>query len=406
MNEPKICVIGLGYVGLPVALSFAKKFPTIGFDSDQRRIDQLRDGIDANGEFSIDTIKKSKLQLTTSIANIENQANFYIICVPTPVDDYNVPDLTYMQKACFSLSFNLKEHDTIVFESTVYPGAIKQLKKLLPDNATLRIGYSPERINPGDKVHTFENITKVVAGETEEDTEYIASVYSKVVKNVYKAQSIEVAEAAKVIENIQRDVNIALVNELALLFDKMGINTKQVLDAAATKWNFHDYRPGLVGGHCIGVDPYYLLHAAKKHGFHPQIIDAGRRVNDSIVDVIVNKVLSRCKKGDKILQCGYTFKENCSDDRNSKALEIYEKLIDAGMSIYLYDPYQKDLDVSLEQLETETTEYDCLILSVPHDKIMENIDTILDAIAVESLIVDVKSALDPKQNMEFDVWQL
>jgi UDP-N-acetyl-D-galactosamine dehydrogenase len=407
-NGPvRIGVVGLGYVGLPVALGFAKNFKVVAYDVDSKRIKQLKQNSDKNKEFNAgQLIARSKNIRYTDFCYDLADCNFYIITVPTPIDEYNVPDLSYLISATSIVGHVLDEQNTIVYESTVYPGCTRQIAKdYLSDTCPYWLGYSPERINPGDHEHTFENITKIVSGCTDASRDFIAQVYSQAVETVYPVDSIEIAESAKVIENIQRDVNIGLMNELSMLFDKMGIPTNKVLDAACSKWNFHDYRPGLVGGHCIGVDPYYLLHAAKKYNFHPQIIDAGRRINDGMVDVIVNKIRN-FDYGGHVLIAGYTFKENCNDTRNSKALEIYDKLIDAKVSVLLYDPFERDLDTNIDEIKNKANHYNVLVLAVPHDEIKENLDILLDSLQIGGLIIDVKSILDPFDYGDYEVWQL
>ena len=351
--EEKICVIGLGYVGLPVAVAFAKSFEVTGFDINELRIDELNNGIDRTNEVSASELKSVKMNFTSSLSEIKS-SDFYIIAVPTPVDNFNVPDFNLVIKASESVAKCLAPRDTVVFESTVYPGATEEicipiLEKIsgLKAGKDFHVGYSPERINPGDKEHRFETILKVVSGLTEEGLKKISKVYKKVVlAGVFEASTIKVAEAAKVIENTQRDINIAFMNELSLLFDKLDINTKDVLEAAGTKWNFLKFSPGLVGGHCIGVDPYYLTHKAKSVNYTPEMILAGRKINDEypmemariLIREINNKSESYSGDSSRVINViGCTFKENCPDLRNSKVKSLIQELLDFGYKVNVWD---------------------------------------------------------------------
>ena len=360
MNR-KISVIGLGYVGLPVAVAFGKKNRTIGFDVNAERIRELQEGHDRTGEVSSEELAKTDLAFTNSIDELR-KADFHIIAVPTPVDDAKRPDLSILLKASETVAKALKKGDIVVYESTVYPGATEEdcvpvLERVsgLTFGSDFTVGYSPERINPGDKEHTFTKIMKVVSGSDSATLEIVASVYESVVTaGVHRAASIKVAEAAKVIENTQRDLNIALMNELALIFDRLGIDTLDVLEAAGTKWNFLPFRPGLVGGHCIGVDPYYLTHKAEKIGYIPQVILAGRRINDDVGKFIAQRTIREMiHAGQNILGAtvtvlGLTFKENCPDIRNSKVIDIIRELQDYGINVQVHDPLADPLEVEHE----------------------------------------------------------
>ena len=351
MTNRIVSVIGLGYVGLPVAVAFGKKRQTIGFDIDRTRIAQLRDGYDRTGEVAAEDLRDTDILFTDSIEQLR-RANFHIVAVPTPIDQANQPDLKLMCQASETVGAALKLGDIVVYESTVYPGVTED--KCLPilervsglkGGVDFTVGYSPERINPGDKEHTFTNIRKVVSGQDAETLEVVSQVYSSVVTaGVFRASSIKVAEAAKVIENTQRDLNIALMNELALIFDRIGIDTGEVLAAAGSKWNFLKFSPGLVGGHCIGVDPYYLTHMAEKIGYIPQVILAGRRINDGMGKFIAQRAVKEIIKaghailGSVVTVLGLTFKEDCPDLRNSKVFDIICELIDYGVEVQVCDP--------------------------------------------------------------------
>lgn len=360
MNR-KISVIGLGYVGLPVAVAFGKKSTTIGFDVNAQRIRELQERHDRTGEVTSEELAESNLLFTDSIAELR-KADFHIVAVPTPVDEAKRPDLALLLKASETVGKALKKGDIVVYESTVYPGATEEecipvLEKFsgLKFGSDFTVGYSPERINPGDKEHTFTKIKKVVSGSDPLTLEIIASIYGSVVTaGVHKASSIKVAEAAKVIENTQRDLNIALMNELALIFDRLGIDTLDVLDAAGTKWNFLPFRPGLVGGHCIGVDPYYLTHKAEKIGYIPQVILAGRRINDGVGKFIAQRTIREMiHAGHNILNStvtvlGLTFKEDCPDIRNSRVIDIIQELQDYGIKVQVHDPMADPVEVKHE----------------------------------------------------------
>lgn len=386
-SELKIAIIGLGYVGLPLAVEFGKKVPVVGFDIHQKRIDELRAGQDHTLEVSSQELQQAtQLSYTADLEDIKC-CNFFIVTVPTPIDAYKQPDLTPLIKASTSIGQVLKQGDIVVYESTVYPGATEEvcipvLEKVsgLTFNQDFYAGYSPERINPGDKLHRVTNILKITSGSTPEVADFVDQVYNLIIEvGTHKAASIKVAEAAKVIENTQRDVNIALINELALIFNKLGIDTEDVLKAAGTKWNFLPFRPGLVGGHCIGVDPYYLTYKAQAIGYHPEIILAGRRLNDNMSLYVANQLVKQLNKkriqveSAKVLLLGLTFKENCPDIRNTKVVDIITELQDFNIQVDVYDPW---VDVSEAEHEygitpieqPEIAQYDAIIVAVAHDQ--------------------------------------
>jgi len=383
-KEKKLAVIGLGYVGLPIALEFAKKISVIGFDINQNRIDLMKKGIDPSNELDKEAFDNCDIIFTSSL-DILREANFFIVAVPTPVDEHNVPDLTPVQKASETVGKVIKKGDYVVFESTVYPGCTEEdclpiIEELsgLKNVTDFKLGYSPERINPGDKKHTLSNVVKVVSGCDAESLGEIAKVYELVVKaGVHKTSSIKVAEAAKIIENTQRDLNIALMNELSIIFDMMNINTYEVLEAAGTKWNFLKFQPGLVGGHCIGVDPYYLTYKAQKLGYGSQVILAGRNINDEMANHVARKVIQHIIRyhGDvrssKVLIKGATFKENVSDIRNSKVADIIKELKAFSINVEVEDPYANSDHLVHEYgfgLSADlSNEYDAVIVAVPHE---------------------------------------
>ena len=387
LAELKIAIIGLGYVGLPLAVEFGKKVPVVGFDIHQKRIDELKSGQDHTLEVSKEELAQaSQLSYSANLEDLKN-CNFFIVTVPTPIDEFKQPDLSPLVKASNSIGQVLKAGDVVVYESTVYPGATEEtcipvLEKVsgLRFNQDFFAGYSPERINPGDKLHRVTNILKITSGSTPEVADFVDQVYNLVIEaGTHKASSIKVAEAAKVIENTQRDVNIALINELAIIFNKMGIDTEAVLQAAGTKWNFLPFRPGLVGGHCIGVDPYYLTHKAQSIGYHPEIILAGRRLNDSMGAYVVTQLVKAMiqKKiqvqGAKVLVLGLSFKENCPDIRNTKIIDIVNELNEYHMDVDVYDPWVDTEEAVHEYAITPVQSvnkdtYDAVILAVAHDQ--------------------------------------
>ena len=380
----KIGIIGLGYVGLPLAVEFGKIVDVVGFDINQARIDELNKGIDRTLEVNKEELaSSSKLKFSTSLEDLRN-ANYFIVTVPTPVDEYKTPDLTPLIKASETVGKVLKKGDIVIYESTVYPGCTEEdcvpvLEKFsgLKFNVDFFCGYSPERINPGDKLHRLPDIKKVTSGSTPEVAEKVNQLYLKIIKaGTHKASSLKVAEAAKVIENAQRDINIAFVNELSLIFERMGIDTHEVLNAAGTKWNFLPYKPGLVGGHCIGVDPYYLTYKADSLGYHPQVILAGRRINDNMGVHIANRVIKLMTQNDlpvnkaKVLVLGITFKENCPDIRNSKAIDVIRELQSFGADVEVYDPQADPVEVKHEYGISLTPllnkKYSAVVLAVSH----------------------------------------
>ena len=389
-NNPSIAIIGLGYVGLPLAVEFGKKFNTVGFDINKPRIEELISGIDNTLEVDSDELKQArKLSYTTELDDIKD-CNIYIVTVPTPIDSHKRPDLTPLEKASETVGKVLTKDDIVIYESTVYPGATEEvcvpiLEQVsgLTFNKDFFAGYSPERINPGDKEHRVTTIKKVTSGSTPEITDIVDKLYNEIiVAGTHKANSIKVAEAAKVIENTQRDINIALINELALIFDRLGINTEDVLEAAGSKWNFLPFRPGLVGGHCIGVDPYYLTHKATEVGYHPEIILAGRRLNDSMGYYVADQVVKLMTQkripvvDSNVLLMGLTFKENCPDLRNTRAIDVIEGLQKYHCNIDVYDPWvdadeaQHEYGITPIQ-EPQEGHYDAIILAVSHDKFVE-----------------------------------
>lgn len=416
MKQTKICVIGLGYVGLPLARLFSTKYETIGFDMNQKRVDALMQGHDATLEVADnllqEAISKHGFKCTTSLEDIKD-CNFYIVAVPTPVDADNNPDLTPLYGASTTVGKVISKGDVVVYESTVYPGVtedecIPVVEKVsgLKMNVDFYAGYSPERINPGDKQHTVENIKKVTSGSTPEIGKYINDIYSSVIKaGTHLAPSIKVAEAAKVIENSQRDINIAFVNELSKIFAKMGIDTLDVLEAAGTKWNFLPFRPGLVGGHCIGVDPYYLAQCAQRYGYNPEIILAGRRMNDSMGEYVATETIKLMLKkgiqvlGSRLLLLGFTFKENCPDVRNTKVIDIYHALKEYNIDIVVYDPWasptiaKREYGIDIVN-DLPTEKFDAAIAAVAHKK-FEDID-VLSLLKDKHVIFDVKCTLDRK----------
>lgn len=424
-TNKKIAVIGLGYVGLPLARLFATKYPTLGFDINQKRIDELRSGKDLTLEVEDDILQEvlvlenpfkngvNGLYCSNLLSDIED-ANFYVVTVPTPVDKHNRPDLTPLYKASETVGKVLKKGDIVVYESTVYPGVTEEecvpvLERVsgLKFNVDFFAGYSPERINPGDKEHTVEKILKVTAGSTPEIGKEVDAVYKSVITaGTHLAPAIKVAEAAKVIENSQRDINIAFVNELAKIFNILDIDTHAVLEAAGTKWNFLPFKPGLVGGHCIGVDPYYLAQKAQEHGYHPEIILAGRRLNDSMGQYVASQVV-KCmiKKGvnvnnAEVLMLGVTFKENCPDVRNTKIVDVVRALEDYGVKVSIYDPWANPVEVeheynlSCHSRLIEESKYDAIVLGVAHKEFLQ-LD--LDSLKKNNAIVyDVKGIIADK----------
>jgi UDP-N-acetyl-D-galactosamine dehydrogenase len=414
-SDTKLAIIGLGYVGLPLAVEFGKKHDTVGFDINKRRVEELRSGIDRTLETKAEDFRAAeKLRVTTELEDIRH-CNVYIVTVPTPIDEYNRPDLTPVERASETVGKVLKKGDIVVYESTVYPGCTEEfcvpiLERLsgLKFNRDFYCGYSPERINPGDKQHTVTKIKKVTSGSTPETARKVDDLYRSIITaGTHPASSIKVAEAAKVIENSQRDINIAFVNELALIFERLGIDTLEVLEAAGSKWNFLPFRPGLVGGHCIGVDPYYLTHKAQEIGYHPEVILAGRRINDNMGIFIAGKVVKLMihkghkVRGARVLVLGVTFKENCPDIRNSRVVDIVHELRDFGCKVDVYDPWAESDEVVEEYgfpLVPDSAlgrgVYDAVILGVAHER-FRGID-VASLKNANGVVYDVKSVLDPK----------
>ena len=410
IDQVRIAVVGLGYVGLPLAVEYGKKMPVIGFDINRARVDELKGGHDHTLEVDAAELATAvKLAFTTELSELA-RANFYIVTVPTPIDRYKNPDLTPLIKASETIGQVLKVGDIVVYESTVYPGATEEdcvpvLERVsgLKFNQDFFAGYSPERINPGDKAHRVSTIKKVTSGSTPEVALLVDEVYRQIiVAGTHRASSIRVAEAAKVIENTQRDVNIALINELALIFNKMGIDTEAVLEAAGTKWNFLPFRPGLVGGHCIGVDPYYLTHKAQSIGYHPEIILAGRRLNDSMGSYVVTQLVKRMTqqgiqvKDAKILVMGLTFKENCPDLRNTRVVDIVHELQDYHVAVDVYDPWVEVQEAQHEYSITPITKlqsgiYDAVVIAVAHNQFVTmGVDKIRALCKPDHVVYDLK----------------
>jgi UDP-N-acetyl-D-galactosamine dehydrogenase len=407
-KKKKLAVIGLGYVGLPIALEFARKIKVIGFDINAKRVEMMRNNIDPSQELEPSAFEGCDIEFTHDL-EVLKQANFFIVAVPTPVDEHNVPDLIPVQRASETIGKVVKKGDYVVFESTVYPGCTEEdcqpiIEKLsgLKNITDFKLGYSPERINPGDKEHTLAKIIKVVSGCDAESLEVIAKVYELVVTaGVHKASSIKVAEAAKIIENTQRDLNIALMNELSIIFDRMNINTFEVLEAAGTKWNFLKFQPGLVGGHCIGVDPYYLTHKSKELGYDSQVILAGRVINDGMASYVAKKVLQHIiqnngnVKDAKVLVMGATFKENVSDIRNSKVADVIKELKSFSLNVDVADPHAENDEVQHEygfELVNEVgNDYDAVIITVPHNAYKQMDDAYFNGITKpKAMIADLK----------------
>lgn len=408
-KDEKLAVIGLGYVGLPIALEFARKLSVIGFDIKPDRVELMRKGIDPSRELEPEAFEHCDITFTSNIKDLR-QARFYVVAVPTPIDDHNLPELKPLLAATRTVAQVLKKGDYVVYESTVYPGCTEEdCVPLLEEVSGLKyirdfkVGFSPERINPGDRVHTLTTIKKVTSGCDARSAEEIAKIYELIITaGIHRASSIKVAEAAKIIENTQRDINIAFMNELSIIFNRMNINTYEVLEAAGTKWNFLKFFPGLVGGHCIGVDPYYLVYKAKELGYHPQIITAGRFINDSMGGYVakqtVKKIIAADKnpKDSRVLLMGVTFKENVSDIRNSKVVDIYNELKSFGItSIDVVDPYADPVEVKeeygFELSSAPSGEYDAIIIAVNHDKFTElDKDWFVEHANKGCIFVDVK----------------
>lgn len=429
-GEEKIALVGLGYVGMPIAVAFAKKVKVIGYDLNSEKIRLYKDGIDPTNEVGNEVIKNTKVEFTSDESRLR-EAKFHIVAVPTPVNPDHTPDLSPVEGASRILGRNLTKGSIVVFESTVYPGVtedvcvpILEAESGLKCGIDFKIGYSPERINPGDKVHRLETITKIVSGMDDETLDEVAHVYELVVEaGVHRAESIKVAEAAKVIENSQRDINIAFMNELSIIFDKMGIDTLEVLKAAGTKWNFLNFRPGLVGGHCIGVDPYYLTYKAEQLGYHSQIILSGRRINDDmgkyVAESVVKKLISADLpvKGAKVAILGFTFKENCPDTRNTKVIDIYNELGEYGIvPIVVDDTADASEAKRLYGIEFKTMadvkDMDAVILAVAHDNLKgiskDRMDSLYNPNNKSRILADIKGILNKSEYTDTDYiyWRL
>ena len=423
-----VAVVGLGYVGLPLAVEFGKRFRTIGFDLSTEKIEAYRRHVDPTGELSTEELRAATLLEPTTDAARLKEADFVVVAVPTPVDDAHIPDLSPLVGASTSVGRNLKQGAVVVFESTVYPGATEEVCiPVLERESGLKwkqdffVGYSPERINPGDKQHTLTTIVKVVSGDTPQTLKRVSEMYGSVVKaGVYPASSIKVAEAAKVIENTQRDLNIALVNELSMIFHRIGIDTLEVLQAAGTKWNFLPFRPGLVGGHCIGVDPYYLTHKAEQLGHHPQVILAGRRINDGMGKYIAEQTVKHLiqtgspVKGAHVLVLGLTFKENCPDLRNSKVIDVIRELQSYGLTVHVHDPIASPKE-AFHEYGVELVKWEHLpkangiVAAVAHDELVQrSLDEIAAKLVPGGLYVDVKARANQQalHDRGFKVWRL
>lgn len=429
-GEEKLSLIGLGYVGMPIAVAFARKIKVIGFDLNEKKIQMYKDGIDPTNEVGDEVIRSTTVEFTADAAKLR-EAKFHIVAVPTPVNRDHTPDLTPVEGASRILGQNLTKGSVVVFESTVYPGVTEDIcvpilekESGLTCGVDFKIGYSPERINPGDKVHRLETITKIVSGMDEETLDTVAKVYELVVEaGVYRAESIKVAEAAKVIENSQRDINIAFMNELSMIFHKMGIDTKAVLEAAGTKWNFLQFMPGLVGGHCIGVDPYYLTYKAEELGYHSKIILSGRRINDDMGRYVAESLVKSLIKVSipvrhaRVAILGFTFKENCPDTRNTKVIDIYKELGEFGIVPVVVDPAadaeeaERLYGITFQHLE-DVHDMDAVIIAVAHDEFLKfsrtDIDGFYNAAHKRKVLLDIKGLLDRKEYLTEDYlyWRL
>ena len=412
LTDLRVGVVGLGYVGLPVADFMSRHFPVTGWDINPKRISELQRGVDRTGEIATESLTNANIEFAPDHKAMAH-CNFYIVTVPTPIDEAKRPDLTALKKASATVSSILQPGNVVVYESTVYPGATEEVcvptleaKSGLKCNIDFSVGYSPERINPGDSKHSFPSIVKITSGSNPQAAELVDKVYSKAVAaGTFRASSIRVAEAAKVIENVQRDVNIALVNELAMLFKHLGLSTREVLEAAGTKWNFHSYVPGLVGGHCIGVDPYYLTHKAQSVGFHPDMILAGRRTNDNmplfVAQDILKVMLQRKQKISeaRLLVLGFSFKENCSDIRNTKILDLVKWLKEFTLDVSVYDPVvdpgEAEREYGIHILSEPPNEsFDAVVLAVNHDAIKSQLPQMLGSLLrAEGFVYDIKSVL-------------
>lgn len=429
-GKEKLSLVGLGYVGMPIAVAFARKIKVVGFDLNAAKIDLYKSGVDPTNEVGDDVIKNTTVEFTADPSRLK-EAKFHIVAVPTPVNDDHTPDLTPVEGASRILGQNLTKGSIVVFESTVYPGVTEDIcvpilekESGLKCGVDFKIGYSPERINPGDKVHRLETITKIVSGMDAETLDEVAHIYELVVEaGVYRAESIKVAEAAKVIENSQRDINIAFMNELSIIFNKMGIDTKSVLSAAGTKWNFLKFQPGLVGGHCIGVDPYYLTYKAEQLGYHSQIILSGRRINDDMGKYVAENLVKNLIKADipvksaKVAILGFTFKENCPDTRNTKVIDIYKELQEYGITPMVVDPAADAAEakrlygITFNSME-DIKDMDAVIVAVSHKQFLtldkEKISSLYSKANAKKVLVDIKGIFDRKEysTEDYIYWRL
>lgn len=429
-GEEKLSLVGLGYVGMPIAVAFARKIQVVGFDLNEKKIELYKNGVDPTNEVGDEVIRNTTVEFTADPSRLK-EAKFHIVAVPTPVNDDHTPNLTPVEGASRILGQNLTKGSVVVFESTVYPGVTEDIcvpilekESGLKCGVDFKIGYSPERINPGDKVHRLETITKIVSGMDEETLDTVAKVYELVVEaGVYRAESIKVAEAAKVIENSQRDINIAFMNELSMIFHRMGIDTKAVLEAAGTKWNFLKFMPGLVGGHCIGVDPYYLTYKAEELGYHSQIILSGRRINDDMGKYVAESLVKDLIKADipvknaKVAILGFTFKENCPDTRNTKVIDIYRELGEYGIEPIVVDP-EADADEAKRlygitfQTMDAVKDVDAVIIAVAHKQFLSlsknEISSFYNPKHKQKVLMDIKGLLDRKeyQTEDYLYWRL
>lgn len=425
----RIAVVGLGYVGLPLAIEFGKFYETVGFDLSEAKISAYRSGVDPTGEVSVDTLRAATRLSYHNDPTVLSDSDFIVIAVPTPVDAAHQPDFTPLVQSSVCVGTHLKRGATVVYESTVYPGATEEVCVPILERESgliwkkdFFVGYSPERISPGDKERTLTKIVKIVSGDSAQTLARVAETYSAIITaGVYRASSIKVAEAAKVIENTQRDLNIALMNELSIIFDRAGLDTMEVLQAAGTKWNFLPFRPGLVGGHCIGVDPYYLTHKAEMLGYHPQVILAGRRINDGMAAHIAQQTVKKIihsgvsVKGSKVVVLGLTFKENCADLRNSKVADLIRELTDFGCDVWVHDPLadaaaaRQEYGLSLTAWDCLPTDADAMVAAVSHTQYAEQpLDRLTQRLRAGGAFIDVKSAYDASaiRSAGFALWRL
>jgi len=425
-KKDKVCIVGLGYVGLPLAIVLAEKFNVVGFDINSKRIEELQRFYDRTDEITAEQLKSTIVKFTSD-SQVISECKVIVVTVPTPIDEYKTPDLGPVRAASTTVGQNIKQGAVVVYESTVYPGVSEEIcvpilekESGLTWKKDFNIGYSPERVNPGDKDRPIHKITKIVSGDTEETGLFLTEFYGSVITaGIHTAKSIKTAEAAKVIENTQRDINIALMNELALIFDKMDIDTKDVLEAAGTKWNFLKFEPGLVGGHCIGVDPYYLTFKAQALGFHPEMILSGRRLNDSMGEFIASKTVKLLIKsgsfikGTKVLVCGITFKEDCPDIRNTKIVDIYAELLAYGADVDVYDPVADKQEVieeyGIDMVDKPSSDYSAVIIAVKHKVFTHTLtdDALSELLVDKGVIVDIKSMLNVNNiSKKFIYWSL